>query len=157
MGTDLEEIFRCCLKRQEENGKSRDHKRHSPVPFQQEPYHPQKKIHGTNSVTGEEFDIECDSGVAPLIRSLNSHGVKTMFSCQGGIIPSGKRKLPYLVLEATSPDLLAFAVRKIKKFWHDKLLSARLDDKGRIIVSAYDDRQDFIKCLEKSKLLGIGF
>lgn len=53
--------------------------------------------------------------------------------------------------------LAAFAVRKIKKFWHDKLLSVRLDDKGRIIVSAYDDRQDFIKCLEKSKLLGIGF
>lgn len=126
-------------------------------PSNAEVSHKQTVVSGINSRTGEKFDITCDIEIAPLIKKLNLMGIETLFSCQGGSGKSEKNKLPYLLFKIESSGQLASAVKELKAFWKGKIISVMLDDQGRINVTVFENRQQFLKTAATASMDSIGF
>lgn len=84
---------------------------------------------------GKEVQIECDKGIAPLVRQLNEAGFATCYSCEGDekrnsyvVVKNPRRKNPY------------FADRIVRKFyWKSRrIVTVEITPEGALVFRGWN-------------------
>ena len=101
-----------------------------------------KQVEIEVSENGKKKTIECDEGVAPLIKEIHEAGFATNFSCQGD-----ENHIAYVVIRNPRHRNLAIVDNIVRKFWSGKLIRIKISQKGHLCYYGFTDLQflrDFI-------------
>ena len=111
-------------------------KKRKPTKFFTE--HQQVTCRGTNLKTGKPFEFMCDRGMVNILKDLNSHGIKTTYSCQGDYKGGTGYFGPYLIFKNRGAKNALLALEIIKKHWKRYWVRTSINDyTGDIVVNAY--------------------